>query len=993
MSASASTFEGRIAVADGRRRDHPCGEENGTAASHEAAVPHGGAGVPARAEGVELLGGVAGSGYRRQPALVRRADGQTVQLTPLLFHLLEAIDGKRGYAELAAALSERIGKLATADDVRFLTEAKLRPLGLLRQPDGTEPRVEKTNPLLALRLKLVVSNPDTTRRLAAPFAALFRPPVVLSVLIAFALTIWWVAFEKGLASAAHQALYEPELLLLVFALTLLSAGFHELGHAAACGYSGARVGGMGVGLYLVWPAFYTDVTDSYRLCRRDRLRVDLGGLYFNAIFGVAILAAWAAVDWDALLLVIVAQLVQMARQLLPVVRFDGYHVLADLTGVPDLFAHIKPTLLGLLPTRWRRAEGKVLKTWARAVVTLWVLVVVPLLAALLVFVVVVLPRIVATAWDSLGLQWDAFESAWADADVSALTVASLSMLMISLPVVGIVYLLARVGRRTALQAWRATSGRPPLRVGAVLGAATLLATVAWTWAPDVQYRPIEPSERWSLSSGPPQAGPPNVAPEPVAVMQAAPTVETTPLTTIAVREPKPSRTAGRGIIPAREPEPREPGRRGKWMLVLLPLPASGSDEVASGPTIVPSEPPTGADAGGDKVDPTTLPPEPPSGPVTAEDEADPTLAASVPPPGPDTGTEPGSRWVFPFDPPRAPREGDNQAVAVNTVDGSTAVDVALALVWVTDGGPVENRNEAYALASCSGCRTVAVAFQVVLVIGYAQVVTPVNAAVALNYECEGCTTHALAVQLVATLTRLPSDETRSALASIWAQLEQMSANFELLPLEQVYAQLLSTRTRILEILAQDDGTAAPEATAVATETSRGHDDPDSPDVEDAAPSAPADAPATTPDATTTTAAEPSTPGEESSTSTTAGTKGVEASSSGTDETAVTTDEERPEETTTVKTGDSTADTAEKKQADSTEETPKEKQADSTAQTGSEKQAGSSQETAQDGSAASAEEMPETPDSSEEILGEEKPDETTTTTTTTTTQETPTTTVP
>jgi putative peptide zinc metalloprotease protein len=152
---------------------------------------------------------------------------------------------------------------------------------VLRQPNGAEPAVAKTNPLLALRLKLLVSNPETTRRITLPFTAFFRPSVVAAFVTAFALTAWWVVFEKGLASAAHQAIYEPTFLLLVFALTLLSAAFHEIGHAAACRYSGARPGGMGVGLYLVWPAFYTDVTDSYRLARRDRLRVDLGGLYLT----------------------------------------------------------------------------------------------------------------------------------------------------------------------------------------------------------------------------------------------------------------------------------------------------------------------------------------------------------------------------------------------------------------------------------------------------------------------------------------------------------------------------------------------------------------------------------------------------------------------------------------------------------------------------------------------------------------------------------------
>ena len=50
--------------------------------------------VPARADGVELIGELPGSGYKKPPALVRRADGQTVQLTRLLFVVLDEIDGQ-----------------------------------------------------------------------------------------------------------------------------------------------------------------------------------------------------------------------------------------------------------------------------------------------------------------------------------------------------------------------------------------------------------------------------------------------------------------------------------------------------------------------------------------------------------------------------------------------------------------------------------------------------------------------------------------------------------------------------------------------------------------------------------------------------------------------------------------------------------------------------------------------------------------------------------
>src|SRR5688572_8472399 len=158
--------------------------------------------------------------------------------------------------------------------------------------------------------------------------------------------------EKCMASATRHAFDYTGLLLTVFALGVLSAGIHELGHTAACRYGGATPGAMGAGIYRASPAFYTDVDDSYRLSRWGRLRVDLGGLYFNALIAVAIAGWWWVTKQDALLLGVATQLLQMLRQLAPYIRADGYHILADLTGVPDLFSHMKPTLLALLPWRW-----------------------------------------------------------------------------------------------------------------------------------------------------------------------------------------------------------------------------------------------------------------------------------------------------------------------------------------------------------------------------------------------------------------------------------------------------------------------------------------------------------------------------------------------------------------------------------------------------------------------------------------------------------------
>ena len=249
-------------------------------------------GTFARAEGLELLGEFSGSGYKDGVALVRRADGQMVQLGPLMYGLLEEIDGERDHEALAAATTERLGRRLDTEHVAALGE-KLAGHGLLAgSEDNAPPRL---NPLLALRLKVLVTDPKVTNRITAPFQILFRPWALVPMLAGFAVVFWFVLLHKGVASATAQAFDSPELLLLVFGLAVASGAVHEIGHAAACRYGGGRPGGIGAGIYMVWPAFYTDVTDAYRLPRGARLRTDLGGIYFNAVIAVVTLAVWVAV--------------------------------------------------------------------------------------------------------------------------------------------------------------------------------------------------------------------------------------------------------------------------------------------------------------------------------------------------------------------------------------------------------------------------------------------------------------------------------------------------------------------------------------------------------------------------------------------------------------------------------------------------------------------------------------------------------------------------
>src|SRR3954462_1386340 len=176
-------------------------------------------GTFAQADGLELLGDVSGSGYKDGAALVRRADGQMVQLGPLMDALLEAVDGQRDDAAVAAAMSERLGKGVDAEHIALLGE-KLRRQGLLAGSEDKAP--PRLNPLLALRWKFLITDPKITGRITRPFQLLFRPWLVVPVVLGFAAVFWFVLFHKGIASATAQAFDSPELLLLVLGLGIAS---------------------------------------------------------------------------------------------------------------------------------------------------------------------------------------------------------------------------------------------------------------------------------------------------------------------------------------------------------------------------------------------------------------------------------------------------------------------------------------------------------------------------------------------------------------------------------------------------------------------------------------------------------------------------------------------------------------------------------------------------------------------------------------------------
>jgi putative peptide zinc metalloprotease protein len=408
-------------------------------APSQVPVPAPRATRPRLLEGTELLGPVQGSALREPPYLVRRPDGEIVQLSRLLYVIARHLDG-RDLELVAATAGQELDLRITPDHVQYVADEKLFPVGLIAHSDGTAPALERVDALLALRHRVGIVSERAVNAVARLLSPLFHPAVVVLALAALLTFDVWLLAAHGVGRSVGAIIDQPALGLAFFGLVVLSLAFHECGHAAACRYGGARPGRIGIGLYLIWPVFYTDVTDSYRLGRGGRLRTDLGGVYFNVLFGLAFAGAYLATGFEPLILVVVGQQMLLIDQFVPWVRLDGYHIVSDLIGVSDLFARIKPVLLALVPGHARDPRVTQLKPWARVAVTAWVFSTVLALGTAVVVIVLHAPAYVSRAWQSLVLQVEAVARGGGVVEVTAGVIGTFMLLM---PVAGLLltYLL------------------------------------------------------------------------------------------------------------------------------------------------------------------------------------------------------------------------------------------------------------------------------------------------------------------------------------------------------------------------------------------------------------------------------------------------------------------------------------------------------------------------------------------------------------------------
>lgn len=273
--------------------------------------------------------------------MLSRHDGQgdiRFAMPAEYLELAREFDGNRDLDAAVQAYIDRHGPARDKAWLRRLVVESLMPKGIIIRTDE-DPRyvAASSQPAKAfLHIKLPLIKASVVEPVARRLSFMFRPVVMwlgLVLFIAAHLYVYGFLFR-------HQHFEFSQLdmasVLLMMVFSTLATTCHEFGHATAAAHFGCRNMTIGWGMYLIYTVQWTNVSDAWKLPRRQRAVIDIGGVYFESFFLVALLAAHLWTGNAVYLFGFIFIDLSIATTFNPFLRMDGYWLVSDIFGIVNL---------------------------------------------------------------------------------------------------------------------------------------------------------------------------------------------------------------------------------------------------------------------------------------------------------------------------------------------------------------------------------------------------------------------------------------------------------------------------------------------------------------------------------------------------------------------------------------------------------------------------------------------------------------------------------
>ena len=284
------------------------------------------------------------------------ASGRVHRFTPAARLVLAAMDGERSVEDLWKLAQRQLGDDAPTQDEIIQLLGQLHASDLLStdaSPDVLEV-FERGQKQESAKRRRSWANPMAIRiplwdpgRFLDRFVPLWRwlwgwPGAILWLAVVVPALIMvpphWADLTGNLAD---RVLAADNLLLVAIVFPVIKA-LHELGHATAARASGGEIHDMGVMLLVMMPVPYVDASSATVFRSRwHRAMVGAAGMIVELFIAALAFFVWLAVEpglvravcFNIMLVAGVSTIIFNGN---PLLRYDAYYILGDLTELPNL---------------------------------------------------------------------------------------------------------------------------------------------------------------------------------------------------------------------------------------------------------------------------------------------------------------------------------------------------------------------------------------------------------------------------------------------------------------------------------------------------------------------------------------------------------------------------------------------------------------------------------------------------------------------------------
>jgi putative peptide zinc metalloprotease protein len=285
-----------------------------------------------------------------------RVSRRSHRLNPEAYYVAGLMDGRRSLQEIWDAAARRFGDDAPTQDevIRLLGQLHFADIlqcevtpdvdELLRRAHRVSRRTWIATVLSPLAIRFPLFDPDRFLERWLPW---YRPLFGAGGALVWLLVVGW-----GVALAAQHwgelsrdvtdRVLAPENLLIVGLVFPLLKGLHELGHACAVKAWGGEVHELGIMLLVLMPIPYVDASAASAFPEKPRrVMVGAAGMAVELFIAAIAMFLWVeaepglvrAVLYNVMLIAGISTVLFNAN---PLLRFDGYYMLCDVIGIPNL---------------------------------------------------------------------------------------------------------------------------------------------------------------------------------------------------------------------------------------------------------------------------------------------------------------------------------------------------------------------------------------------------------------------------------------------------------------------------------------------------------------------------------------------------------------------------------------------------------------------------------------------------------------------------------